>query len=558
MTQPTTHGPGFARRLTVAATWLGTAALVVGGSTSAAAAPSKGDGPWPVRVADAGGYSFAPTQTSTFDGSSTTTAPGEYLVVLKDGAELKADGSASVSSQVKAAVTRSRKLGAEVEQQFTSALTGYAATLNDAELAAVRADPAVDYVQPNYTYKVSGTTQRNPISWGLDRVDQRSLPLNKSYYSTATGQGVTAYVIDTGIAFGHPDLPNAEGGPSVIDDSSEDCNGHGTHVAGTIGGTQFGVAKNVRLVPVRVFDCSGEGSTADIIAGIDLVLQQEVTGPRVVNMSLGSDRVDAALDDGVRRMIDAGITVVAAAGNKGRSACSASPAHVRVAITVGATNKKDQRAPFSNYGSCVDLYAPGAGIASAYLRNPNSQRWQYASMSGTSMAAPHVTGAVAMYLERHPEASPAQVQAALLKTASKNKVTNVSKKWPRLMLLALQKAVAPESVTSGNKLLYNQSLVGRNKLCSANGTYCLNHSKTGKLQLRKVKGAKQRVVWSAGTGAAWSRMTSTGALSSYDGYERRVWTTKKTGGKATLYVLSGGTLKILRDSDKKVLWSSRS
>ncbi|HST82423.1 MAG TPA: S8 family serine peptidase [Kineosporiaceae bacterium] len=553
------HSPGL-RRLTVAATWLGTAALVVGGSSAAVAVPSEGEALVTPSVTDT--YTLA-SPSSVAPVPSTDTVAGEYVVVLKDNAELRADGmpTASTSKQVKTAVAHGRKLGAVVQDQFTDALAGYRAKLSAAELAAVKADPTVDYVQPNRTYKVSGTTQKNPISWGLDRIDQRSLPLNKAYYSTATGSGVTAYIIDSGLVSGHPDLPNAEPGFSVLGGDSEDCNGHGTHVAGTIGGTEFGMAKKVTLVPVRVFDCSGGGTTADVVAGIDLVLQQPVTGPRVVNMSLGSDDIDPAVDDGVTRMIDAGITVVLAAGNgdengHGVSACSVSPAHVKAAITVGATNKKDQRADFSNYGSCVDLYAPGVDIASAYL-NDKKGKPQYAFLSGTSMAAPHVAGAAAMYLQRHPKATPAQVQAALIKAATKDKVTNVSKKWPRLELFWLQKAVVPTSVTKGNNLEVNESLVKGNTLCSTGGVYCLNHGSAGALRVRKVKGTKQRTLWSAGKNAAWTTMTKTGALSSYDSYGRRVWTSEKTGGKATLYVGKNGYLKILRNSDKKVLWTSK-
>jgi subtilisin family serine protease len=557
------HGPRL-RRLTIAATWLGTAALVVGGPSAAVAVPSESEALVAPSVTDT--FTLASTQSSVAPLPATGTVAGEYVVVLKDNAELRAAGmpTATTSKQVKKAVAHGRKLGAVVQEQFTDALAGYQAKLSAAELAAVKADPTVDYVQPNRTYNVSGTTQKNPISWGLDRIDQHSLPLNKAYYSTATGSGVTAYIIDTGLVSGHPDLPNAKPGFSVLDDDtgSEDCNGHGTHVAGTIGGTQFGVAKKVKLVPVRVFDCSGAGTTADIVAGIDLVLQQPVTGPRVVNMSLGSDGIDPATDAAVKRMIKAGITVVLAAGNGdkhgvGVSACSVSPAHVKTAITVGATNKKDQRAGFSNYGSCVDLYAPGVDIASAYL-NDAAGNPQYAIMSGTSMAAPHVAGVAAMYLQRHPKATPAQVQAALIKAASKDKVTNVSKKWPRLELFGLQKAVVPKSVTSGNSLKVTESLVKGNKICSTGGVYCLNHGSAGALRVRKVKGTKQRTIWSAGKNAAWTTMTSTGALSSYDAYGRRVWTSTKTGGKATLYVGKNGYLKILRNSDKKVLWTSKS
>jgi subtilisin family serine protease len=561
MTQRSTLlGCGSARRLTVAMAWLGTAALVVGGATPSASAATPTPAPAPL-------LNVSPAET----------VPGEYIVVLKSDASLRAEGlrSTAAPDRVEAAAEHATTLGAEVTHEFKGAIQGYSADLSRSELDAVRNDPAVEFVQPNRVFRTqagpadvpvryqpiraAGTTTK-PESWGLDRVDQRNLPLDKKYYATATGKGVTAFIVDSGIAIGQEDLKHVLPGVDVVNDgqNTNDCNGHGTHVAGTVGGGIFGVAKEVNLVPIRVLNCDGAGDVATVLAGLDAVIGMGIPGPKVLNLSLGGP-ADATVDAAVQNVINAGITVVIAAGNGDRNgnplpACSVSPARLRTAITVGATTITDKRTNWSNYGSCVDIYAPGNKIMSDWISNDGD--WWVRAISGTSMAAPHVTGTAAMYLQRHPTATPAQVQAALLKTATKNKVTNVSSRWPRSLLLALQPAVKPASVTSGNKLRYNQSLVRGNKICSANKVYCLSPAASGKLVLRKVKG-KKKVVWSAGKSVYWTRMTSTGALSSYDGYGRRVWTSKKTGGKATLYVISTGYLKILRDSDKKVLWTSR-
>jgi len=553
-------GRGPSRRLTVAMAWLGTAALVVGGTASASAATST---PAPAPLLSAVGAE---------------TVPGEYIVVLKSDAALRSTGlrTTAAPDRVKAAAEAGRKLGATVTRQFSGAIQGYSAKLSSSELDTIRQDPAVAYIQPNQVLRTEATTTgqpaprpikaagttANPESWGLDRIDQRNLPLDKKYYWTATGKGVTAFIVDTGIATGQPDFNQVLPGVDLVGDGrgTNDCNGHGTHVAGTVGGGVYGVAKDVTLVPIRVLDCAGEGFTSTVVAGLDEVISMGVSGPKVVNLSLGGV-VDATVDAAVKNLINAGITVVVAAGNGvngvGVSACTVSPARVKAAITVGATRINDRRSTFSNFASCVDLYAPGEDIVSDWKwpNGVNDGKWWYNIISGTSMATPHVTGTAAMYLQRHPTATPAQVQAALIAAATKDKVTNVSAKWPRLELFGLQAAVRPKSVTSGNKLKSGESLVRGNKICSANKAYCLSPEASGKLVLRKVTGTK-KVVWVAGTGVYWTTMTTTGPLSSYDGYARRVWTNNKTGGKATLFVNSNGYIAVVRDSDKKVLWRS--
>jgi len=344
---------------------------------------------------------------------------GQYIVVLKDDANPRA-------------VAALAKLTPQFT--YTTALKGFAATLNDGQVNALRRNPAVAFIEQDQ--EVSLATTQTGATWGIDRIDQRNLPLSTTYSYTNTGAGVNAYIIDTGIRFDHVDFSGrASTGFDAVTagGTAADCQGHGTHVAGTVGGGAWGVAKGVNLIAVRVLNCSGSGTNAQVAAGMDWVAANHVK-PAVANMSLGGG-ASTAIDAATNRMIDSGVVVVVAAGNGNflgiaQNACNYSPARVPNAITVGATTSTDAKASYSNFGTCLDLFAPGSSITSATHSNTTGSK----VLSGTSMAAPHVAGVAALHLQSNPGHTPQQVRDAIVNNATTGKVTSPGTGSPNRLL----------------------------------------------------------------------------------------------------------------------------
>jgi subtilisin family serine protease len=374
--------------------------------------------------------------------------PGRYIV------RFASDASVGIAAST---------LSVGVRAVFSNAIDGFVADLSEDDLSSLRDNPNVIGIEPDTVVAVNTdvVSPQSNATWGLDRIDQRGLPLNGQYTFSATGRGVTSYIVDTGVLATHAQFESrvTNGFTAIVDGKgTTDCHGHGTHVAGTVAGSTYGVAKDASIVPVRVLSCSGSGSTSGVIAGIDWMVGHHASGvPAVANLSIGGG-LSSSLNSAVDRAVADGISMVVAAGNSNDNACSYSPSSAPNAITVAASNLMDSRASFSNWGTCVDLFAPGQSITSAGI----SSNTAIASMSGTSMAAPHVAGVVALYLQQNPTSSPATVAAAINTSATRGVVTNAGSGTPNRMAYSVSFVAAPSSAPAAPGSLagvgFNQSV----------------------------------------------------------------------------------------------------
>jgi len=356
--------------------------------------------------------------------------PGRYIVVYRNrGAEVARGGDeVNVDDEADKLV---RKYKARVNETWRHAVKGLVVEMTPEEAELLSADPGVALVEEDGIMSIDAI--QTGATWGLDRIDQANLPLSGSYSYNAEGAGVTAYIIDTGIRASHGEF---EGRAAVGADFSAgtqtgvDCHGHGTHVAGTLGGKTYGVAKRASLVAVRVFGCDGSGPISGIIAGVDWVTANRRL-PAVVNMSLGGS-ASTALDAAITNSIASGLTYAVSAGNANANACNYSPSRVSSALTVGATTSSDVRASYSNWGSCLDLFAPGSAVVSSWASSDTATN----TLNGTSMAAPHVAGVAALYLSADPALTPQQVASRLVADATVGKVGGRGSNSPNRLLFS--------------------------------------------------------------------------------------------------------------------------
>ncbi|QYX63753.1 S8 family peptidase [Shewanella putrefaciens] len=397
-----------------------------------------------IAVAVATGLAYFPVNANEYQATMVNVPQSKaikdtYIVVFNTPSVLNLSNNNAISEfATQQAESLVNQYDVRVMRSFGSALNGVLVNASPQQIKALRSDPKVKYIEQDQVMSVTPMMEANADqpspTWGIDRIDQRNLPLDSNYHTDYDGSGVTAFVIDTGVLNTHNEFGGrASSGYDFIDNDYDatDCNGHGTHVAGTIGGSTYGVAKNVNVVGVRVLNCSGSGSNSGVIAGINWV-KNNASGPAVANMSLGGG-ASQATDDAVNAAVAAGITFVVAAGNDNSNACNYSPARAADAITVGSTTSNDSRSSFSNYGTCLDIYAPGSSITSSWYTSNSATN----TISGTSMASPHVAGVAALYLDENPNLSPAQVTNLLATRATSGKVTDAKTGSPNKLLFSL-------------------------------------------------------------------------------------------------------------------------
>ncbi len=465
------------------------------------------------------------------DTGSPDAVPNSYVVVFK--AKPKTDLTAQLAT----------KHAAKITHVYDAALHGFAAQMSEQEAKRLAADPRVDFVSQDTIVRAM-PNQPSPPSWGLDRIDQRNRPLNNNYTYNTTAANVHAYIIDTGIRVTHVDF----GGRATFDFNSAggvntDCNGHGTHVAGTVGGAAYGVAKGVRLHAVKVLDCNGGGTTAGVIAGVNWVTANRVN-PAVANMSLGG-ATNSALDTAVRNSVNSGVTYAIAAGNSGANACGFSPARVAEAVTVGASTINDARAGFSNLGACLDIWAPGEGITSAWATSDSAAN----TISGTSMAAPHVAGAAALYLATNPGASSAAVRNHLVFNGTQGRLSGIGASSPNILLHTIVTPPAPGT----NVLVRGQTLTAGQLIRSNVGNHELVMQGDGNF----VQYQGGVALWNTGTQGnpgAFIVLQNDGNLVIYRSNGTAAWHTSTHGTAADTLVMQDDGNVVLYGPGGAVHW----
>lgn len=448
--------------------------------------------------------------------SSAWAVPGRYIVVLNDAASISRDRLPDAANRL------SDEYNGRIDRLFNGAVKGFSAKISKADAEKLSSDPRVAYVEEDGIVETSEVQQN--ATWGISRIDQREwvYPLSTDYEYSKSGLGTNVYVVDTGVLVEHPEF---EGRAVDAFNASRDrtpiaeCNGHGTHVAGTIGSRTYGVAKNASILSVRVFPCWGNALVSDVVSGLDWI-QRHGTGPAVVNMSLAATR-SSTMDSAVQSLINKGFTVVAAAGNGDTDACSFSPAHISDVITVGATDNRDFKSNTSNFGPCVDIYAPGVGIESTWNQYPAPIPTNI--MSGTSTASPHAAGAAALYLEMNPAAKPADVSAAILSASTQGIVQNISADSINRFLFTAFSALsdAPPAPCAGNA--YSGMIAfageiqfqsGQNGFSASTGKFSASLTSANSASFRLKLEKKKRNGWVT---AASAEGTGAVSISNYNG-----------------------------------------